>query len=229
MRGIVLAGGTGSRLGALTKDTNKHCLQVYDRPMICWPLKTLIENGIDEITIVSTPTGIGQLAAILGDGRDCRLTYCVQSQANGIPKAIYAARTRSYESVAVILGDNVFLQTPKIESVYGHARCYLAKAENLQQFGVPVIEAGAIRSVVEKPYIPPSPYALTGLYLFNANVFSLIETLKPSARGEYEIADLLNIYAKRSALHHSFIDGFWGDAGTPEGLAECTRRLQCGS
>lgn len=219
MRGIVLAGGTGSRLGSLTKAVNKHLLPVYDRPMILWPIQTLKDNGILDITIVSTPKGIGQLAELLGGG----YTYRVQDQPGGIAQAILCAADKSAESIAVILGDNVFLPSPEIPDLVD-AWCFLhhSPSHDLRQFGVPQIAGSFISEVVEKPKSPPSNYVVAGLYVFDSDVFDVVLGQSASGRGEYEVADLLNHYANHQTLNHLFHEGFWGDAGTIEGLAECS-------
>lgn len=223
MRGIVLAGGTGSRLGPLTKVVNKHLLPVSGQPMICWPIQTLLHNGIDEITIVSTPRGIGQLAELLGSG----YTYRVQSKPGGITQAIECAIPESnvvdHRYVVVILGDNIFTPPPLIPLEDGNAYVFLKEvpAERAREFGVPTLDsAGKIRNIIEKPTYPTCNLAVTGLYVFPPDVFRKAATIKQSERGETEITDLLNVYAHEQKLEHSFVSGFWGDAGTPEGLAE---------
>jgi glucose-1-phosphate thymidylyltransferase len=229
MKGIILAGGTGSRLGILTKTLNKHVLNVYDRPMICWPLRTLRDNGIEDITIVSTPQGVGQIAAILGSGREygCQLTYRVQEKAGGIADAMLCGYSGVNEEVAVILGDNIFLPSPVFHPFESRARCFVKRIddrEKLKQFGVPVFgETNYIEGVEEKPENPQSSFAITGLYVLGAGVWMALRTLKVGKRGELEITDLLDFYAKATGLPYTVVDGFWGDAGTVEGIAECSK------
>lgn len=230
MRGIILAGGLGTRLGSLTKTINKHCLPVYDRPMICWPLKTLVDQGCYDITVVSSPSGVGQIAAILGSGREfgsaVKISYAVQDKAGGIAEALMAAERddRSGEGMAVILGDNIFLPATKRKMINDIGNwTFLAKVPDLSQFGVPSFhsQGGHVNAVFEKPKDPPSEYAVTGLYVFDGNVFSDIAKIKPSQRNELEITDLLHMYAQAERLSHVIVDGFWGDAGTVDGLMEC--------
>lgn len=228
MRGIVLAGGTGSRLGHLTMLVNKHVLPVGDELMIHWPLKVLHDNGIDDITIVSSPAGVGQLAMLLGG----KYTYRVQDKPGGVADALACADDKSGRSVAVILGDNVFIPVPKIWKIGTEeptrAYCLLHKSpkHDLTQFGVPIFNNGLVSSIVEKPKNPPSGFVVTGLYVFNPVVFEVIKTVAASKRGEYEITDVLNRYAELNALRSLEHQGFWGDAGTQEGIAECTSAIK---
>ena len=229
MRGIILAGGTGSRLGLLTKSVNKHLLPVGKLPMIYYPLATLLASNIMDITIVSTASGVGQLAAALGSGRlACDLSYKVQDKPGGIVDAMKCAhRVDSLDSIAVILGDNVFNSHTAICSERpGMAHCYLYKCldqEALKSFGVASFDGGRITGVVEKPADPPSSFVVTGLYVFDPGVWYKIDRLHPSARGELEVTDLLHMYAVEGNLRHTTVSGFWGDAGTFEGLAECSK------
>lgn len=231
MRGIILAGGTGSRLGPLTKVVNKHLLPVGGRPMIHWPIKILRDNTIDDITIVSTPRGVGQLAESLGGG----FTYRVQDKPGGIVQAIGCAdRYAGRESICVILGDNVFLPSPVIPKIFDHdlyidyAHCYLSEVlgSKIKEFGVPKFdkETGIIKSIEEKPENPSSAFAVTGMYLFTANVFDKIKNIPVSKRGETEITDLLNEYTN-GRLSYDIIKSFWGDAGTLDGMQTCTEAI----
>lgn len=217
MRGIVLAGGTGSRLGDVTKVVNKHCLLVHDRPMIMWPIKVLRDWGIDDITIVSTESGTFQLKQLLGT----EYQYRIQEKPGGIVDAILCAERSGTKEVAVILGDNIFTYTPEVRT-----NCYLQwrSKRELTQFGVPVFENNDLTKFVEKPVYPPSNYALTGLYIFPSDVFTVAKNIKPSARGETEITDLLN--ALLPQVSYSLVSGFWGDAGTFEGIYQCTKALR---
>lgn len=230
MRGVILAGGTGSRLGQLTKTLNKHVLPVYDRPMICWPLKTLTDNGIDDITIVSTPSGVGQIAAILGSGKSygCELTYKVQEEAKGIADALRIGYGEEKNGqVAVILGDNVFLPSPMNLTDFilsDQARAYIHPQDNerLKALGVARFKNGEIESIIEKPAFPPSDFAVVGLYVFGSRISDVVKLSEPSERGEMEITDVLNQYATRELLLYTSLTGYWGDAGTFEGLIECS-------
>ena len=229
MRGVILAGGTGSRLMPLTKSINKHLLPVGGKPMIYWPLKVLLDNHITRISIVSSPSGVGQLAAYLGSGHEfgCQADYHVQDQPGGIAQALACVNT--YDLLTVILGDNVFLPSPKLPLSSGEPRCYLKRfrldSPDLSDFGVPSFHSMGehITAVFEKPEVPPSEFAITGLYSFGPGVFDMIKNLPPSKRGEIEITDVLNEYAKERRLFDQVVDGFWGDAGTFDGMAECDK------
>lgn len=218
MRGIVLAGGTGSRLGDVTKVVNKHCLLVHDRPMIMWPIKVLRDWGINDITIVSTPTGVDQIREVLEPG----FNYRTQERPGGIVDAILQAERRfESQEVAIILGDNIFTHTPEQKT-----NCYFKwmPKKRLTQFGVPKFEDNDLVEFVEKPVYPPSNYALTGLYILPSSVFKVAKNIRPSGRGETEITDLLNVYLPH--LSYSLVSGFWGDAGTFEGIYKCTKELR---
>lgn len=227
MRGVILAGGTGSRLLPLTEVTNKHCLQIYDRPMVSWPLRLLKSNNITDITVVSSRHGIGQLAYLLGGG----ITYRVQDKPGGIANALSCAESSSREQVAVILGDNIFLPPVKIRPLISLAHCYLHNSpdHDLSQFGVAQFrENGTIESVIEKPSLRMGS-VVTGLYVFDCDVFDILHRMSPSARGEVEITSVLNHYAAMQQLDYSIHEGFWGDAGTHEGLANCSKECaKCG-
>lgn len=228
MRGVILAGGLGTRLGVSTTVVNKHCLPVYDRPMILWPLQVLLDNGITDITVVSTPQGLGEISSVLTySGAKADFTYRVQDKPGGITHALACADDGSNRNVAVILGDNVFLSSPKLHVAPDHARCFLHESptHNLRQFGVARFDnqwQAVVKEVIEKPDTPPSNHVVTGLYTFGPEVFHLLRDIMPSKRGEYEITSLLNErYAAQRRLMHSFFKGWWGDAGTPDGLLNC--------
>lgn len=231
MRGIILAGGTGTRLAALTKVVNKHLLPVGGRPMIEWPIRVLRENNIDDITVVSTPRGVGQLAELLGS----KYTYRVQDRPGGIAEAITCAGGNCHDRIAVILGDNVFLPSPYLAptcSMIGIAHCYLTSMpkNRLSEFGVPTFKGGGVGAQIidridEKPSQPASPYVVTGLYLFGPDVFDRIKSVRPGERGEVEVTDLLNWYAYNQTLNHTIVEGFWGDAGTPDGMLACSEEI----
>lgn len=216
MRGIVLAGGTGSRMRA---SVNKHCLQVHDRPMVSWAIRVLRDNGVEDVTVVSSASGIGELAAVLGGG----YTYRVQDAPGGVAQALLCAEDKSLESVAVILGDNVFLPSPRFRLDFDGAHCFLKQmlSYELPAFGVPVLRDKRIVRVEEKPKVPQSSFACVGLYLFGSDVFYCCHQLEKSERGEVEITSLLDLYASDQELTYTVLDGFWGDAGTPEGLESC--------
>ena len=225
MKGIILAGGTGSRLYPLTKVTNKHLLPVYDEPMICYPLKTLINAGIKDILIVSGKGHVGHFLELLGSGSDMgiRLSYEIQKEAGGIAQALGLAEDfAGGDSVAVILGDNIFENDvgEEIGSFTSGARIFLKKVPDPHRFGVADVDQQQhrVRGIEEKPLKPKSDYAVTGLYIYDNSVFNVIKTLKPSGRGELEITDVNNHYVASGSMSYSILGGFWSDAGTFESL-----------
>ncbi len=226
MKGIILAGGTGSRLRPLTKITNKHLLPVYDKPMICYPLKTLMDAGIKDILIVSGPEHAGHFLRLLGSGKkfNARISYEIQDEPGGIAQALGLAESFARnEKCAVILGDNIFedniLEDVKAFENQGcEAHIFLKSVPDAFRFGVAEISRNEILSIEEKPKTPKTDFAVTGLYMYAPSVFSIIKTLKPSSRGELEITDVNNEYIKRKSMRFSMIRGFWSDAGTFESL-----------
>ena len=223
MKGIILAGGSGSRLYPLTKVTNKHLLPVYDKPMIYYPLQTLIDAGISDILIVSGRGHAGHFLELLGSGNEfgVRLTYEIQEEAGGIAQALHLAEDFAQgDDIAVILGDNIFEGGFKKEfdNFEDGAKIFLKEVPDANRFGVAEIEGDKVISIEEKPNTPKSNYVVTGLYLYDNTVFEIISTLKPSDRGELEITDVNNSYIKNSKMVFSVIEGFWSDAGTFESL-----------
>ncbi len=227
MKGVILAGGLGTRLHPLTKVTNKHLLPVYDRPMIYYPLQTLCDAGIREVMIVTGGNSAGDFLRLLGNGADFGLSgiyYAYQQGEGGIADALrLCEHFADGRRIAVILGDNIFQHSiePYVRRFADQpsgARILLKEVEDLQRFGVPVFDGERIVAVEEKPEQPKSRYAVTGLYMYDARVFDFIRTLKPSARGELEIADVNNRYIAEGALHYDVLDGWWSDAGTFESL-----------
>ena len=226
MKGIILAGGTGSRLFPLTKVTNKHLLPVGREPMIFHPVKKLIEAGIHEILIVTGVDHMGDVVNLLGSGKDfgCRFTYKVQDEAGGIAQALGLAENFVGRSpCCVILGDNIFEDaiTPWVKAFEQQgrgARLLLKKVHDPQRYGVAELEGGKVTRIVEKPAAPKSDLAVIGVYFYDGDVFDVIKTLKPSKRGELEITDVNNHYLKAGALHADQISGWWTDAGTFESL-----------
>ena len=223
MKGVILAGGFGTRLGLLTRVTNKHLLPVYDRPMILHPLEKLLSAGIKEILIISGPEYSGHFLRLLGSGRDfkARFTYEIQDEAGGIAQAL--GLTEDFAdggNVAVILGDNIFEGdfTNDIKSFTKGAKIFLCKTSDASRFGVAQIKGTKVVSIEEKPKNPKSNYATTGFYLYDNSVFKIIRSLKPSARGELEITDVNNCYLAGGELEYSIINGFWSDAGTYDSL-----------
>lgn len=223
MKGIILAGGTGSRLYPLTKITNKHLLPVYDKPMIYYPLQTLIDAGLNEIMIVSGRGHAGDFLELLGSGAEfgVHLTYEIQEEAGGIAQALGLAEDfADDDDVAVILGDNIFQDNVReaVQPFESGAHVFLKDVSDANRFGVADIAGDHIVSIEEKPAKPKSNYAVTGLYLYDNDVFEIISTLKPSGRGELEITDVNNEYIRKGAMSYSVLPGFWSDAGTFESL-----------
>jgi len=223
MKGIILAGGTGSRLHPLTKVTNKHLLPVYDKPMIYYPLNTLIRAGISEIMIVSGRGHAGHFLELLGSGTDfgVRFTYEIQENAGGIAQALgLAGDWADNEDVAVILGDNIFQDDMRAEvaSFRDGAKIFLKEVPDARRFGVAELRGKKVVSIEEKPENPKTNYAVTGLYLYDPDVFSVIRTLKPSGRGELEITDVNNDYIRKGRMEYAILKGYWSDAGTFDSL-----------
>ncbi|MHC4338117.1 MAG: sugar phosphate nucleotidyltransferase [Planctomycetota bacterium] len=222
LKGVVLAGGTGSRLMPLTKVTNKHLLPVGHEPMIYYPIAKLTSVGIKEILIVTGVEYMGDVVSLLGSGREfgCRFTYKVQDEAGGIAEALGLAENFAHgQPVAVILGDNIFQASLKayadnFMSQKAGARVLLKQVTDAQRFGVAEVCDGKVVNIEEKPEQPKSDYVITGIYFYDADVFDIIRTLKPSGRGELEITDVNNAYIAKSQLAYDILDGWWTDAGT---------------
>ena len=226
LRGVILAGGTGSRLMPLTKVTNKHLLPIGQKPMIYYPIEKLTSLGIEEILIVTGIEHIGDVVSLLGSGKQfaCRFTYKVQDEAGGIAQALGLAENFAQrQPVVVILGDNVFEANLKdyadrfISQKTG-ARVLLKQVPNPQRFGVAQVSGDKIIAIEEKPKKPKSDYAIIGIYFYDASVFDIIRSLKPSARGELEITDVNNAYIAKGRLVYDILEGWWTDAGTFESL-----------
>ncbi len=227
MKGVVLAGGTGSRLYPLTRVTNKHLLPVYDKPMIYYPLQTLVEAGIRDILIVTGGNSAGEFLRLLRNGKDFelqQLNFAYQEGEGGIADALrlaeYFARG---EKICVILGDNIIEGSirqakDKFEKQERGAMILLKEVPDPERFGVPVFDDGRIIRIEEKPKLPESPYAVIGIYFYDWTVFNRIRTLKPSARAEYEITDVNNSYLVEGQLSYEVLEGWWTDAGTFESL-----------
>jgi glucose-1-phosphate thymidylyltransferase len=227
MKGIILAGGLGSRLWPLTKVTNKHLLPVYDKPMIYYPLETLCAAGIDEIMIVTGGNSAGDFLRLLGNGRDFGLQdiyYTYQEGEGGIADALKLCEHFSEgESVCVILGDNIIEDdiTPFVQRFNdqcGGARLLLKNVMDPERFGVPEFDLDRIVRIEEKPSAPKSSYAVTGIYMYDQHVFDYCRELKPSARGELEITDVNNAYIAAGDLYYDVLSGWWSDAGQFESL-----------
>lgn len=231
MKGVVLAGGTGSRLYPLTKVTNKHLLPIYDKPMVYYPIQTLVDAGIHEILLVTGGKNAGDFLRLLGNGRDFglkHLNYTYQEGEGGIADALrLAEHFVDGEKMCVVLGDNILEKSIK-EAVRGYdaqpcgAHILLKETANPERFGVPAFEAGRIVKIEEKPSRPASSFAVTGVYFYDLTVFDKISELRPSGRGELEITDVNNAYLQEGTLTYSFLEGWWTDAGTFESLRTAT-------
>jgi glucose-1-phosphate thymidylyltransferase len=229
VKGIVLAGGTGSRLYPLTRVTNKHLLPVGRKPMIFHPIEKMTEAGIEDILIVTGTEHMGSVVGLLGSGRayGCRFTYQVQDEAGGIAQALGLARNFvGSDRMCVILGDNIFEDSISAAvwefglSEPDTARLMLKPVEDPQRFGVATIEGERITKIVEKPAQPESNLAVVGVYMYDNTVFDVISTLKPSGRGELEISDVNQHYVEQGRVSYSVLSGWWTDAGTFESLAQ---------
>jgi glucose-1-phosphate thymidylyltransferase len=227
MKGVILAGGLGSRLHPLTKITNKHLLPVYDRPMIYYPIQTLVEAGIDEILIVTGGNKAGDFLQLLGNGKEFglkHLNYTYQQGEGGIAEALSLAQDFADGSpIVVVLGDNIIEKSiaaavKRFRHQGGGAKILLKEVHDPHRFGVPTLDGDRVVRIDEKPENPASNYAVTGLYMYDASVFEIIKPLKPSRRGELEITDVNNAYIERGEMTWELLDGWWTDAGTFESL-----------
>jgi glucose-1-phosphate thymidylyltransferase len=227
MKGIVLAGGLGTRLYPLTKVTNKHLLPIYHKPMIYYPIETLVQGGIQDILIVTGGANAGDFLRLLGNGKEFGLrhiNYTYQEGEGGIAAALSLAEFFAEgDLICVMLGDNViegsiagYIENFKKQG--GGARILLKEVDDPQRFGVAEIRGNQIVRIEEKPVIPPSNYAVTGIYMYDAEVFNFVKELKPSRRGELEITDVNNAYIDKGKLRYDILDGWWTDAGTFESL-----------
>ncbi len=231
LRGVVLAGGKGTRLGELTRVTNKHLLPIGPLPMVYYPVKKLVGAGVRDILLVSGTEHMGDFVECLGSGRalDCNLTYRVQDEAGGIAQALglAAAFCRGARCI-VLLGDNIFEDPlgPALEVASqrpNDAWLMLKEVPDPHRFGVAEVRDGAILGIEEKPTKPKSNLAVTGIYLYPPDVFQLVPTLRPSKRGELEITDLNNHFVQQRRLGYSVFDGYWTDAGTLDSLAHANQ------
>ncbi len=227
MKGVVLAGGIGSRLHPLTRVTNKHLLPVFNQPMVFYPIQALVNAGIKDILIVTGGTSAGDFLRLLANGKDFglkRLNYAYQEGEGGIADALrLAEHFAEGDSVCVFLGDNIIennicVAADQFRQQANGAHIILKQVEDPHRFGCPEIVEGKLRRIEEKPKQPKSPYAVTGIYFFDRTVFDKIKTLKPSARGELEVTDINNLYIEEGKLTYSVLDGWWTDAGTFESL-----------
>jgi glucose-1-phosphate thymidylyltransferase len=226
VKGVILAGGKGTRLYPLTRITNKHLLPIYDRPMVTYAIEALVKAGVTELMLVTGGTHAGEFFRLLGDGHEYgidRLFYAYQEEEGGIAEALgLAERFVGDDRVLVLLADNVFGRSlrPFVEHFREQergARILLApleEEEHLRHLGVAVVDGnGRVTQIVEKPSSPPSSYAVTGIYGYDRQVWEVVAQLEPSARGELEITDVNNWYVERGEMESDVFDGFWGDAG----------------
>lgn len=235
MKGIILAGGSGTRLRPMTKVTNKHLLPVYDKPMIYYPLETLIRSGLQDIMIVSGRGHAGHFLELLGSGSNLgiRLSYAVQEEAGGIAQALGLCEDfADNEKIAVILGDNLFQNHGQIKKAIKNfsnqkrgAKIILKEVEDPERFGVASFKGKKIKKVVEKPKNPQSNFAVTGCYMYDKQVWKIINNLKPSGRGELEITDVNNFYIKQNTMTFEILNGWWTDAGTIPSLLRASNMV----
>ena len=227
MKGVVLAGGTGSRLNPLTRVTNKHLLPVYDKPMVYYPIQTLVNAGIEEILLVTGGKNAGDFLRLLGNGHDFglkHLNYTYQEGEGGIAEALGLAEFfAGGQPICVVLGDNI-IENNIVQAVENFrkqrsgAKILVKEVHDAQRFGVAEIRGQHVVSIEEKPKAPKSNFAVIGIYLYDATVFQKIHRLKPSGRGELEITDVNNFYIEEGSLTYEVLEGWWTDAGTFESL-----------
>jgi len=232
MKGIILAGGLGQRLHPLTKVTNKHLLPVYDRPMIHYPLQTLVDAGIRDVMVVTGGKSAGDFLRLLGNGRDFGLKhihYGYQEGEGGIAAALREAEFfAGDDSLCIILGDNIIERgIGKARDAYekqgGGARIVLKEVKDPQRFGVAALKDGKVVRIDEKPERPASSYAVTGIYFYDTQVWQILKTLVPSDRGELEITDVNNHYIREGRMEYDILEGWWTDAGTFESLLHANK------
>jgi len=231
MKGVILAGGLGTRLYPLTRVTNKHLLPVYNQPMVFYPIQTLVNAGITDILLVTGGQDAGDFLRLLGNGKDFglkHLNYTYQEGEGGIANALRLAEYfADRDKICVVLGDNlietnIVAAREKFESQERGAHIILKEVPDPERFGVPVLENGRIVRIEEKPKEPKSRYAVIGIYMYDGTVFDRIRKLKPSGRGEFEITDVNNQYLEEGTLTYSILEGWWTDAGTFDSLRRAT-------
>ncbi|MFD0710690.1 sugar phosphate nucleotidyltransferase [Paenibacillus sp. GCM10027626] len=234
MKGVILAGGTGTRLYPLTKIINKHLLPVGKVPMICHGLEKFRKAGIEELLIVIGKHSAGMYTELLGSGQEwgVNITYKIQEEAGGIAQALSLAEPliKADEKFVVLLGDNLFEDSlaafvQSFQKQAEGARVLLKKVHDPRRYGVPILKEEKILLIEEKPLQPKSDYCVTGIYMYDAGVFDIIRSIKPSGRGELEITDVNNVYAAKGQLAYDILDGWWTDAGTFRSLYQASSRL----
>lgn len=231
MKGVILAGGSGTRLYPCTKVTNKHLLPVYNKPMIFYPLQTLISSGIKDILIVSGVGHAGHFLNLLGSGKDfnAKFTYEIQDETGGIAQALGLARDfAGDDNIAVILGDNIFEDRFDFSGFRNGAEIFIKELPRgeAKRFGVAQIKGDSVIGIEEKPKNPKTGYVVTGLYIYDNSVFDVIKTLRPSQRGELEITDVNNHYVKKGKMKFSFVKGRWSDSGTFSSLFNASKMIK---
>jgi glucose-1-phosphate thymidylyltransferase len=237
MKGVILAGGLGTRLFPLTKITNKHLLPIYDRPMIYYPIEALVRAGVDDIMIVTGGRNAGDFLSLLGNGADFglkHLNYTYQRGEGGIAEALGLAKHwAAGEKICVVLGDNI-IERNIVKMVRDFrdqptgAKILLREVSDPQRFGVAEVEGDKVVSIIEKPADPPSNLAVIGIYMYDARVFDVIETLEPSSRGELEITDVNNWYIRDGSMTYEVLEGWWTDAGTFDSLLRANQLVAQG-
>ena len=232
MKGVILAGGLGKRLEPLTRITNKHLLAIYNKPMIYYPIQTLVGAGIKDILIVTGGNHAGEFLRLLGNGREFGLkhiNYTYQKGEGGIAEALgLAEHFADNDKIIVMLGDNIIEKSIKkyvddFDRQIKGAKILLKEVDDPERFGVAEVKGEKILDIAEKPKNPKSRYAVTGIYMFDARVFDIIKTLKPSDRGELEITDVNNDYIARGDMTFATLDGWWSDCGTHESLLNASK------
>lgn len=237
MKGVILAGGLGSRLAPLTKVTNKHLLPVYNKPMVFFPIECLVTAGIKDVLLVTGGNSAGDFLRLLGNGREFglnSLNYAYQVGEGGIAEALRLAEQWSgNDKICVVLGDNIIEKNIRaavesFDKVEAGARILLKKVHDPERFGVATLKGDRVVKIVEKPKQPESDLAVIGIYMYDRQVFDIIKTLKPSNRGELEITDVNNAYIERGQLSYDILDGWWTDAGTFESLVHASELVRKG-
>jgi glucose-1-phosphate thymidylyltransferase len=237
MKGVVLAGGLGTRLYPLTKITNKHLLPVYNRAMITYPIECLVKAGIKNILVVTGGNNPGDFLRLLGNGKEYgveQINYAYQEGEGGIADALTLAEAHAARGpICVVLGDNIIEKNiatavKDYKSQGTGAKILLKEVEDPRRFGVPVLEGDHVVRIEEKPKNPASQYAVTGIYMYDAQVFDFIKTLSPSERGELEITDVNNLYIRQGSMTWSVLDGWWTDAGTFDSLLKASNLVAQG-
>jgi len=237
MKGVILAGGLGSRLRPLTDITNKHLLPIYDKPMIYYPIQALVNAGIEDILIVTGGNNAGDFLRLLGNGAEFGLkhvNYTYQTGEGGIADALkLAEHFANGDSIAVILGDNIIEKNIKhavdaFREQGSGAKILLKQVPDPQRFGVASLDGDKVKNIIEKPTEPESDLAVIGIYMYDARVFEIARTLKPSSRGELEITDVNNAYIDSGELTFDVLDGWWTDAGTFESLFHASELVRNG-